>query len=41
LLYGNTQFRENIETLSLNEIEASWQEELNRFKEVRNNYLIY
>ena len=41
LLYGNTQFRENIGTLSLNEIEASWQEELNRFKEVRNNYLIY
>jgi uncharacterized protein YbbC (DUF1343 family) len=41
LLYGNMQFRKNIETLSLNEIEASWQEELNRFKEVRNNYLIY
>ena len=43
LLYGNTLLRETIfkDTFSLEEIENGWQEELNSFKEVRNNYLIY
>ena len=43
LLYGNTNLREVIfdDTFSLDEIEGSWQEELNGFKEIRNNYLIY
>ena len=43
LLYGNTLLRETIfkDTFSLEEIENGWQVELNTFKEVRNNYLIY
>ena len=43
LLYGTTHLRETIfnDTFSLDEIENGWQEELNCFKEVRNNYLIY
>ena len=43
LLYGNTHLRETIfnDTFSLDEIENGWQEELNCFKEVRKNYLIY
>ena len=43
LLYGNTDLRETIfnDTFSLDEIENGWQEELNCFKEVRKNYLIY
>ena len=43
LLYGNDHFRETVfkDTFSLDEIEENWQEELQSFKEVRNNYLIY
>ncbi|MED5353110.1 MAG: DUF1343 domain-containing protein [Nitrospinota bacterium] len=43
LLYGNTHFRETIlnDSLSLANIEESWQEELDGFKKLRNNYLIY
>ncbi len=43
LLFGNTGLREIIfnDSFSLDKIEESWQEELNNFKEVRNNYLIY
>lgn len=43
LLYGNARLRETIfnDTFSLDEIEESWQEERDSFKEARNNYLIY
>lgn len=43
LLYGNPKLRETIFTdnFSLQNIEESWQEELESFKEVRKNYLIY
>ena len=43
LLYGNTALRETIfdDSFNLDNLEESWQQELNNFKEVRNNYLIY
>jgi len=43
LLYGNTHLRETIlnDSFSLADIEESWQEELDGFKKLRNNYLIY
>ena len=43
LLYGNTHLRETVfkDTFSLDEIEQSWQDDLNSFKKVRENYLIY
>ena len=43
LLYGNTNLREAIlnDSFSLSKIEESWQEELDGFKKLRNNYLIY
>jgi len=43
LLYGNTALRKNIfnDSFTLRNLEESWQQELNNFKEVRNNYLIY
>ncbi|MEC7785617.1 MAG: DUF1343 domain-containing protein [Nitrospinota bacterium] len=43
LLYGNTHLRETIlnDSFSLANIEESWQEELDGFKKLRNNYLIY
>ena len=43
LLYGNPKFRETIfnDDFSLTALEKSWQEELQSFKEVRKNYLIY
>jgi len=43
LLYGNPQLRETIfdDDFSLSALQESWQEELEGFKEVRKNYLIY
>ena len=43
LLYGNTDLRETIlnDSFSLSNIEESWQEELDGFNKLRNNYLIY
>jgi uncharacterized protein YbbC (DUF1343 family) len=43
LLYGNSELRETIfkKDFSLQDIEETWQEELESFKEVRNNYIIY
>jgi uncharacterized protein YbbC (DUF1343 family) len=43
LLYGNTTLRETIfdDSFNLDNLEESWRQELNNFKEVRNNYLIY
>ena len=43
LLYGYTHLRETIlnDSFSLANIEESWQEELDGFKKLRNNYLIY
>jgi len=43
LLYGNTDLRKTIlnDSFSLASIEESWQEELDGFKKLRNNYLIY
>ena len=43
LLYGNTHLREAVfkDKFSLDEIEQGWQDDLNSFKEVRDNYLIY
>ena len=43
LLYGNTELRKTIlnDSFSLANIEESWQAELDGFKKLRNNYLIY
>lgn len=43
LLYGNTELRKTIlnDSFSLANIEESWQAELDSFKKLRNNYLIY
>ncbi len=43
LLYGNPQLRETIfnDNFSLQYIEESWKEELQSFKEMQKNYLIY
>tara|TARA_Y100001960_G_scaffold102691_1_gene110568 strand:- start:1462 stop:2643 length:1182 start_codon:yes stop_codon:yes gene_type:complete len=43
ILYGNMDLRETIfnNSFSLSNIEESWQEELDGFKKLRSNYLIY
>jgi len=43
ILYGNMDLRETIfnDSFSLSNIEESWQEELDGFKKLRSNYLIY
>ncbi len=43
LLYGNPELRETIfnDDFSLTDLEESWQAELESFKAVRKNYLIY
>ena len=43
LLYGITELRKTIlnDSFSLANIEESWQAELDSFKKLRNNYLIY
>ncbi|WP_156112651.1 exo-beta-N-acetylmuramidase NamZ domain-containing protein, partial [Halobacillus sp. BBL2006] len=39
---GNGWIREAIEEgQSVEEIQAQWQEDLNEFKELRENYLLY
>jgi uncharacterized protein YbbC (DUF1343 family) len=43
LLYGNPELRETIfkDDFSLTNIEETWQEELESFKAIRKNYIIY
>ena len=43
LLYGHPELRETLmtDTASLANIEASWQDDLENFKKLRQNFLIY